>query len=129
MSYKPLIYPQAGESLRPLSIARTVRRAGAGPRRKPYSLAVGMVDARVVLADDATGTLVKSLDQFLRGGLALPSAAESDPSREDADVLSLRTAHGINRDEFKFGVAEAGNDFCLGKVVNPTCRKPRGGNP
>jgi hypothetical protein len=87
------------------------------------------VDARVVLADGATRTLAKSLDQFLRLGLALPSAAESDPSREDVDVLGLRTAHGINRDKFKFGVAEAGDDFRLGKIVNPTCRKARGGNP
>jgi hypothetical protein len=29
-----------------------------------------------VLADNTTGTMAKSLDQFLRGGLALPSAAD-----------------------------------------------------
>jgi hypothetical protein len=49
----------------------------------------------------------------------------SDASGEDVDMLGGRTVHGINRDECKFGVSEAGNEFCLGKVVNPTCRKPR----
>ena len=38
--------------------------------------AVGKLTPDLVLADSTTGTLAKSLDQFLRGGLALPSAAD-----------------------------------------------------
>jgi glycosyltransferase involved in cell wall biosynthesis len=38
--------------------------------------AVGKLTPELVLADSSTGTLAKSLDQFLRGGLALPSAAD-----------------------------------------------------
>jgi glycosyltransferase involved in cell wall biosynthesis len=38
--------------------------------------AVGRLTPDLVLADSTVGTLAKSLDQFLRGGLALPSAAD-----------------------------------------------------
>jgi glycosyltransferase involved in cell wall biosynthesis len=38
--------------------------------------AVGRLAPDLVLADSKTGTLANSLDQFLRGGLALPSAAD-----------------------------------------------------